>query len=737
MHRRFASRSRSARPLLALALATTIVVASAAPAYGFIFRVRGYGHGLGMSQYGAQGFALNGFAYDHILRYYYGNAGTNPYTQVSALTSEPVRDVLLDKSADVRQGGNGGYTLATWTILPGHAGTSLAVYQNPSIEYFADGPTTFTAAGSSITVRDSAGKTRTYNGTVAVWGSGAQPVLTQVKEATGHYSHTDVRFRGELRLTAQSGKIKLVNRLSMRDYLYGVVPRESPSWFEMEALKAQAVAARGYSLTSTNTELYTDTRDQVYGGHSRGADRTRTTPHETARTNQAVDATFGKVVTYNSIPVRTYFMSTSGGHTEHSENVWGGTLPYIRGVPDPYEVYSGSTHHTWKEYAYDAATVRARLAAQGVSGLPATIAGLRVIERAVSGRVMAVEIRGADGSLVTYRGSTNMDRFRAALGNGYDRWWYVDPKTGARITGPDRFATSVAVSTRVFPSANRVIIAGGGAPADALAASGLAGAAGGAPILLTDKAALSPVVADEIRRLAPSQVYVIGGTGAVSNAVIDDLRKLPGLSGPTAVKRIGGASRYDTARLIAEEIKWWVGPSERAIIANGQTLVDAVAAAGLAYNKKLPVVLVRPTVVPPESAAALTSSGVRTSLVIGGPGVVSDEVMSRLPGATRIAAGADRYDTAAKLAEYIVQNEGFNWGSVYVSSGANIVDALSAGPVAGHNRNPMLFVKPYEATAPTYDALLARRASVFRVHIVGGEAAVPGWQQGQLDALFE
>ncbi|MDZ4654769.1 MAG: cell wall-binding repeat-containing protein [Coriobacteriia bacterium] len=728
---------RSAVPVVSLAIALLLALGAATPAYAFRFRVRGFGHGLGMSQYGAQGFALNGYKYDQILRHYYGNAGTDPKTTVAELTSEPKRDVLLDKAAG---SGDGAYTKTTWTLRPGYAGSVLAVYQG-SVVNFVDGFTTFTASGSNLVVTDSKGKTATYTGTVAVWGSGTSPSLTQVKEGTGQYSYEYVRFRGELRLEAKDGKVKLVNRVEMRDYLYGVVPRESPSWFEMEALKSQAVAARGYSYTSTRTELYTDTRDQVYGGHSRGVDRSNPTSHETSRTNEAVDATFGKVVMYDGVPVRTYFMSTSGGHTEDSENVWSSELAHIRGVPDPYEIYARSPYHSWTEYEYDAATVRTRLLSAGISSLslPATIASIHVTKRGDSGRVMEVVVAGTDGSSFTFSGSTSMDRFRNALGLARDRWWYVDPHTANRIAGPDRYATSVAASQRIFTSPNYVILAGGDAPADALAASGLAGAAGGAPILLTESWQLTTCVADEIKRLSPTKVYIVGGTGVVSEDVIEDLHELPGLSAAGDVERLGGRDRYETAQLIAEEIKWWKGPElTRAIVVNGDTLVDAVAAAGLAYQKDMPIIPVKATAVPAYSAAALNSLDyVSTSLVVGGSGAVGDEVMQKLPGASRIAAGTNRYDTAVKLAEYVVANEGFNWGSVYVSSGVSIVDALAAAPVAGHNRNPMLFVMDWKVEQTTFDCLYAHRNALYRVHIVGGEGVIPGWQQGQIDALLE
>ena len=93
-----------------------------------------------------------------------------------------------------------------------------------------------------------------------------------------------------------------------------MVSRESPSSWPAEALKAQAVAARTYAITTSKAgdgwDQYADTRSQVYGGVAA----------ETASTNAAVAATRGQVVTYDGEPVVTFFFSTSGGRTENVEN---------------------------------------------------------------------------------------------------------------------------------------------------------------------------------------------------------------------------------------------------------------------------------------------------------------------------------------------------------------------------------------------------------------------------------
>lgn len=739
MKRHSRSSNRSRGSILAVLLVVFVLASPlSASAASFTFMSRGFGHGLGMSQYGAKGFATAGYTYDAILRHYYGNQGTDPKTVVTKFTSETSRDVNLDRAASYGTGGNAGFTKVSWTLRPGAIGSTLAVYGSGTTTTAVDGWSTFTAVGDTIQWRRPGGVETTYSGTIAVWGTSGSPRLTQVLDAVGMYNEQYMRFRGELRLTASGGMIKLVNRVTMPEYLYGVVPRESPASWPMEALKAQAVAARGYARTSTRTELYIDTRDQVYGGHSSGVDRGAPEMHENSRTNDAVDQTLGRCVTYNGVIIRTYFMSTSGGHTENNESVWGSTpLPYLRGVPDPFEVASGSSKHSWTYSTFTDADVRSRLIAEGVSAslLPNPIAGIRGEDRGVSGRPMRIEFISPTGVVTAIEGSTQMDRFKRAL-NFVDRWFYVNYRTG-RIAGVDRYDTSALASKRVFgPSAapaRAVVVANGMAPADALAASSLAGAVGGAPILLTAPGGLSASVAAEITRLGVTTAYIAGGTGVVPAAIEEQLLITGAV---TRVIRLAGSDRYGTARAIALEVKRLKAGTE-VIVVSGESYADAVAASGFAYAKSIPIVLVRAKSIPADSAATLLALAPTSSLVIGGSGVVGDVVMGKLPGAKRIGAGIDRYDSARQLAIYLTTQRGFNYGSVYIASGPSLVDALAMGPVAGYNQNPLLFAKPYELPSATALELTARKGTILHVHMAGGEGALSGWVQGQIEALLE
>ena len=208
----------------------------------------------------------------------------------------------------------------------------------------------------------------------------------------------------------------------------GVVARESPSSWPAEALKAQAVAARTYAVTTSKAgsgfDQYADTRSQVYGGVAA----------ETASTNAAVTATRGQVVTYDGAPVVTYFFSTSGGRTENVENTNLGTepKPWLKSVKDPYD--GVSPKHRWGPIRMSTASAGARL-----SGLvKGRFKGIRVTKRGRSPRIVTAYVIGTGGR-TKVSGATLRARFGL-----YDSWAYftsigtrkkkppapTDPRTG-------------------------------------------------------------------------------------------------------------------------------------------------------------------------------------------------------------------------------------------------------------------------------------------------------------------
>lgn len=140
------------------------------------------------------------------------------------------------------------------------------------------------------------------------------------------------RYRGwiQIKLTTGQNGLTVIEHLPIEQYVYGVIAKEISTEWPMEAVKAQAVAARNYGLYNVNKhkndgyDVCPTVHCQVYGGVG----------VENRRGNQAVDETRGQVVTYQRKIIPAYFHASSGGHTENSEYVWGSPAPYLKGVPD-------------------------------------------------------------------------------------------------------------------------------------------------------------------------------------------------------------------------------------------------------------------------------------------------------------------------------------------------------------------------------------------------------------------
>ncbi len=140
-------------------------------------------------------------------------------------------------------------------------------------------------------------------------------------------------YRGFLMIQNRNNKLTVINNVDLEDYIRGVVPAEMPSGWELEALKAQAIAARSYALAnlgkraSLGFDLKDTPEDQAYGGASA----------ETGRTNTAVEQTEKIVLTYNYKVVSAYYSASAGGQTISAKDVWGADVPYIRSAVPSYD----------------------------------------------------------------------------------------------------------------------------------------------------------------------------------------------------------------------------------------------------------------------------------------------------------------------------------------------------------------------------------------------------------------
>ena len=365
------------RRLFAITLLLAVVPSSADAASRFVIRGGGFGHGVGMSQYGALGQAQAGRGYQQILRHYYSD------TAVGRLESSPSVRVLLQS--------NRGTVSFTGAVAAGDR-----VLQ-PDATYRAK------PSGGNVNLYSSSGRRlKTFAGPLRA----VPPAGGAFRLVGGSWSGT---YRGALELRPSLfGGMNAINAVDLEDYVRGVVSAESPSSWPAEALKAQAVAARSYAITTSKGgsgwDHYPDTRSQMYRGVSA----------ETGPTNAAVNATAREVVTYDGKPIVTYFFSTSGGRTENVEFGFPGGKPHpaLKSVADPWDKVS--PRHRWGPITMSRARAQRKLG----SWVKGTFRGIKVTRRGVSPRIVSAEVVGSRGR-TTVSGPALRTRFGL-----YDTWIY-------------------------------------------------------------------------------------------------------------------------------------------------------------------------------------------------------------------------------------------------------------------------------------------------------------------------
>jgi len=381
--------------MLVTALAAiTPPVARAAEPYPadlqLLVRGGGWGHGHGMGQYGARAQAEEGRSWRTILRSYYSDVAIEG-------RGNPKMRVLIDARRNVVVGGPETYE-ARWgngAIIRARTDqdpftrvratdAGVRVSKGPSV----DGPWDTVATGSGH-----------------VWFTPVDGSILPVA-LNGRLEY----YRDAVQAYRRSGStMYAINELRMDRYLYGVVPREMPASWHGRALRAQAVAARTYSLwkrsnasSAASYHICATTMCQVYRGYGY-----RTSPSspmivlEHPLTNGAIDATSGNVMTAGGAPIFAEFHSSSGGYTGQ------GSQPYLAPRPDPWdEEYS--PYHRWETTVKASAIERAW---PSIGRLSAITGVRRNGFGAWGGRVESMKLVGTDGS-ATVSGAS----FRYALG---------------------------------------------------------------------------------------------------------------------------------------------------------------------------------------------------------------------------------------------------------------------------------------------------------------------------------
>jgi putative cell wall-binding protein len=291
------------------------------------------------------------------------------------------------------------------------------------------------------------------------------------------------------------------------------------------------------------------------------------------------------------------------------------------------------------------------------------------------------------------------------------------PGDVTRLSGADRFATAAAISAATFaPGVPAVTIAVGTNFPDALA-GGPAAATKGGPILLTATDLVPQATLDELTRLQPKSIDLLGGTAVVSPAVEAQL------AGYTtgAVTRLSGADRFGTAAAISAAT--YAPGVPAAVVAVGTNFPDALAGGPAAAVLGGPILLTTTDAVPQSTADELSRLQPGSIVILGGTAVVSPAVEAALAdyttGPVTRLSGGDRFATAAAISAATFDPGA---GAAMIAVGTNFPDALAGGPAAATSGGPILLTATDAIPGPTDGELI--RLAPGSIVVLGGTAVI-------------
>ena len=337
-----------------------------------------------------------------------------------------------------------------------------------------------------------------------------------------------------------------------------------------------------------------------------------------------------------------------------------------------------------------------------------------------------------------------------------------------RLGGNDRYETSAKIAANVDSCTEWAVVVSGTSYPDALSATYLAGSLatvvpGDVPVLSVSPDSVPASIAAYMSAAGVKNVYIVGGTAAVSAAVQTALQatsatKCTGASASNSsnpvfgqrlnVVRISGADRYATNRAVVNvasdifedndniiQLEFLQPGKHTAIVATGTAFADALAAGPASYDG-IPLILTDGTTLSADAIGALTDNDITQVIIIGGTAAVSDAVKTSIEAmgiVTGRISGADRYATATAWADFMAKGSpvasvanafdgGLDWGTpsgLLLASGTNFADALSGGPLGWSWDVPIILSDPTTLSAASQTWMVANRTTLNFVTALG------------------
>jgi putative cell wall-binding protein len=327
--------------------------------------------------------------------------------------------------------------------------------------------------------------------------------------------------------------------------------------------------------------------------------------------------------------------------------------------------------------------------------------------------------------------------------------FFVTQERVERVAASTRFSTAVQIAREGFGrggsdwrGVTHVVIASGDdrAAADPLAAAGLCWAYD-APLFLVSASFTPSEVSAAMREIAADNpgvrigVHIVGGPVSVPDARYNDIARAVGSSRLAKDRLLSSGGRFEMAAKIAREMQRVSGDTPGTVlVANGADstkFFDALALSPIAAANGYPVLLVSEGSVPPATRSVIDSFDPSTVIVGGGPATVSEGVRRSLGGVRW--SGGDRYSTGTTIASRAISSGMLEAETVGVA--AKLPDALTGGSMVGaQGGGPLIITDGASLTPVTGGWLGARKASIAKCYVFGGEKSVTPRVKSQIEA---
>lgn len=298
-----------------------------------------------------------------------------------------------------------------------------------------------------------------------------------------------------------------------------------------------------------------------------------------------------------------------------------------------------------------------------------------------------------------------------------------------RLSGNDRYETSIKISQKGWTSSHYVVLASGSSYADALCAVPFAKSKD-APIILTGKDSLGADTINEIKRLGSASIYIVGGKAVVSDNVVKQIQNELNIKSQS-IMRLSGDNRFGTSAAVAKEM----GIKDKVVFAYGYNYADALSIAAIAAAKGMPILLTDTNNLPKEDIDFVNQekSMIKGVYMVGGTGVINETVQSEidnLSGTHLVRLGGNnRYETNVNVLKEFQDDKDLNFNNIFIAvgdgpTGDEFADALSGAVLAAKKGAPLILThQTLPDVTKNFLSQVLNRQTV--ITALGGEAVVP------------